>query len=161
MLEANIRIQKEITELIFETLEKWFWNLVLDLGRQLVVKVEFFYDQIVIVHKSVLNKFFDWVVEPIWNPFFFVTVFKPKKPKVQLFHSCVDQAFKRLVAGEHDADGTRQEREEGEADEFHAHAEEQLQGGGTADVTVSNGSNSRENEVKSVCIYFNIEILNR
>jgi len=97
VLEANICVQEEITELVFERLEKGFRNLVLDLGWQFVVKIKFFNNQIVIVNKSILNEFLDRVVKPIWNLFFFIAVFKPEQPKVKLLHSSIDQAFKRLV----------------------------------------------------------------
>ena len=72
-----------------------------------------------------------------------------------MLHSGIDQALKRLVAREHDTDGTCQEGEEGQAHEFDAHAEEQLESCGAAYVTVADCGDRRKNKIESIGIYFN------
>lgn len=93
----------------------------MDLRWELIVEVKFFDDQVEIVDKGVLDKFFDRVVELVGDLFFRVTIFKSKEPKVKLFHSCIDKRLERLVTGEHDTDGTGQEGEEGKTNKFNTH----------------------------------------
>ena len=59
MLETNICIQKEVVELILEVFEQALTDLILNARRQLIIKTKFFDDQIEIIHKGILNKFFD------------------------------------------------------------------------------------------------------
>jgi hypothetical protein len=55
VLEANISVE-EVVKLLFESAEKRVRDLILDSSREFVIKTEFFYNQIEVVHKSILNE---------------------------------------------------------------------------------------------------------
>ena len=76
MLEACICVQEETVEMALECLEKRFGYLVLDGGWQLLIEVELLDDKVEIINESVLNKFFDRVIQFVWNLLLTVTIFK-------------------------------------------------------------------------------------
>jgi len=97
MLKSNVGIEEKVAELVLKCSEKTFADLILNLCRQFVVEIKFFNDKVVIVHKSVLNEFFNAVVKSIGDFLFFVAGFKAQKPEIELFHPCVDQRLEALV----------------------------------------------------------------
>ena len=76
MLEAHVQIEEEITELRLERFEKWLCYLILNLSWEFLIKIEFFNDEVIIIYESILNEFFDGVIELVGNVLVSVTILK-------------------------------------------------------------------------------------
>ena len=79
---SHVSVQEEAIKMVFECFEKRLRNLVLNRCRQLIVKVEFFNDQVKIINESILDELFDRVIQFIRDLFLFVTIFKHEKPEI-------------------------------------------------------------------------------
>ena len=150
MLEPCVRVLKEGIKVVFEGLEKWLRNQVLDRRWEFVVEVKLFDNQVEIVDESILDELFDRVVKLVRDLFFAVAVLESQKPKIKLFHPRVDKGFEWLVAWEHHTDSTGQKREESKSDELYTHGEDVLVGGVAGNVAVPDGGDGGQNEVECV-----------
>ena len=69
-----------------------------------------------------------------------------------MFHSFINQAFKRLIAREHDTDRSCEIRKECKTHEFYNHAKQKFICGATSKIAIADGCNSCEDKVKSIDI---------
>jgi len=80
--------------------------LILNRGRELVVEIEFFNDQIEIVDESILDELFNRMIQLVWDLFLLIAILKSQEPQIQFLHSSIDKRLERLITGEHRRDST-------------------------------------------------------
>ena len=82
MLEADVCVQEEVLEVSLKLFEEGFRNLILDGGWQLVVEVEFFYNEVVIEYKRILDELLDRIVQLVRYLLLLVAVLEAQQPHV-------------------------------------------------------------------------------
>ena len=96
-----------MVKLSLEILEQAVRHAVLELSRQLIIEVELLNDDIIVVHKSILDVLLNLIVKFVRQVLSLVTVFKPQHPQVKLVQVLIDHSFKTLFLRKHNVNGSR------------------------------------------------------